>query len=321
MSRSRWLAAATLATVIGAGGAWLLMRGSVGSSTPVVTDESSPQTDEVAREFARLRARPADDRFNAPIDPADADWRMPLADVAGRLQAQADAGDVRAMYVLGKRMSDCSRTLRDRTPEKLWTAYQDELESAKRDAAERPDWDMSNRVRNAETHFTVGMQRYEECTSVERARVAQGVDWLERAGRHGDRAAQQAFAAALAKDLEDRNAVIRDVERLARRRQLAREWIEAGIREGDESSLDLYVESHGYGSGLYARDLRTLVVYEYVRSLVRGRRIGEFDDLWSTGPKHRHPQIPPDQWPSIQSEGQQIFLASFKDAPRSRRRW
>jgi hypothetical protein len=237
-------------------------------------------------------------------------WHRPLADVHAELEALASAGDVDAAHVLGARAAQCGRTLRDDHPKELARRYEAELEIL---AERHPSNDAA--LRNAQRGLQEGVGRYEDCAAFGMAGTRAGVAWLERAGRSGNERARIAFVEHALDDYRTRGTLIANIEEASRRRQLAREWLDQGVRDGNELALEIAAESlDGRRGGLHARDEVAFQAHAYALQLVRSRRTGRFQALWRDGPD-RYGEMTQAQWAEAVARGRRIFSESFEHKP------
>jgi hypothetical protein len=237
-------------------------------------------------------------------------WQQPLASLHAELRALASAGDMQAAHVLGARSAHCVQVLRKEAPEELTRRYEDDLEHL----AGRSPASTDVRRRNAERRLREGLDRYQDCLVVGLARAHEGVDWLERAGLAGNDAARVDFAAHALAEYETRGALIADIEEASRRRQLARVWLEQGVRDGNEHALRRVTDSLAGGDGLYVRDEASFQAHAYALQLVQGRRAGTFQLLWRDGPA-RYGPLTEAQWAEATARGREIFSESFEHMP------
>ncbi|QWP76968.1 hypothetical protein J5226_00735 [Lysobacter sp. K5869] len=330
--------AAIAATALACAGlaalAWWFARagaGDRGASAPVsaqtatVGASPAPRAQDSAAELRRrLSALPASspamlaefERQQAETmarDPSQRRWMLPIDRVYPELLAAARGGDLAAASVLGQRLSGCQRTLQDASPAKL-------LEKLDMVLAGEPDpqADPNSRERqaNLRRQFAEDVERHDACERVGRAALDEGMTWLEQAGRGDANGARLAYVSAWTQQGGgDRDALIADIERIAARRALAREWLEQGRTAGEEQALDLYVDAYAGQNGLYARDPLQEQAYRYARDLVRGRRTGEFDALWSDGPRRYGTELTSAQWEAAEAQGRGIFKQYYEARP------
>lgn len=238
------------------------------------------------------------------------DWIAPLSKVVPVLEARAKAGEAEAAFVLGDRLSRCHNVFDTRTPAIVIGEYEAELVALGLD----PDSDADNvRLHNLDNDTMSALDHHAECEAV-RPAVTRAASWLEQAAHAGHAAARISFATGGLAEYTSRGALIRNVEEAARRRALARQWLEAGIRAGDERALDRYLTAVRNGDLLYPRDAHAAQVYGYAQQLLRARRAGNFDAPWRDGP-WRAPGFDDAAWQAVVSEGRELFDSNFRDAP------
>ncbi len=295
------------------------------SARPIdVATPTVPAADERIAQAAALRARieastahiERTERFRALEAHHDADWTAPLDEILGHLEARADAGDLDAMHVLGSRLSGCPRVLEEGSPDILLQAYEDELGRLDGDATVS-DLIRDTRLENLQGRFLQDLARHAQCDAVGPDAIGRAAEWLERAARAGHARAQTAYATQGLAQFRTRGQIVREIEEVVRRRDLARTWLEARLRAGDEAALQTYVRSHGDGNLLYSRDPKTFHAYGYALDLVRRRRVGDFDALWREGPE-RYGDLSDAEWAASVDEGRRIYSAFFENAAPSR---
>ncbi|WP_133501420.1 hypothetical protein [Cognatilysobacter terrigena] len=248
---------------------------------------------------------------NAPAAPApDPGWERPFAEVEPSLRVRAEAGDIRAATTLGLRAARCHALLGDRPREDIVEQWQEAL--AHRSPIARNE---DVRRRNMEDAMKRELAAYDDCAAVGAARTADYLVWLERAGRAGGLPAQVAFAQHALDAWSTPESMVSQIEEAARRRSLARGWLEAQIANGRESALAVYADPLSGKQSLYAGDVERVQTYSYVLELVRSRRIGDFDRLWAEGPRPYGTDLTPAQWRRVADEGRRIYQLSFKNAP------
>lgn len=255
------------------------------------------------------RERALPQMHNPTNDPGRADWVRPLPEVLPALLARAEAGEIEAAFVLGERLSRCYSVLLDRTPTVVLDEYEQELTWAGLD----PEHDADDvRLRNLENRTMAALDDHVECTAAG-AEVERAAEWLETAALAGHARARVNYATGALAEFASRGALIRNIEEIARRRTLARRWLEAGVHAGDEMALNRYVDSLRKGDVLYPRNPHKAQVYGYAQQLLRSRRVGQFDALWRDGPT-RAPDFDDAAWAAILMEGRELFDSTFRDA-------
>jgi len=268
--------------------------------------ESPAQRSAIERQYAEIMQR----------DPSLRRWMLPIDRIYPELLAAARGGDLDAAAVLGQRLSGCQRTLQDESPAKLLEKLDLALAGEPVGAGEPADEHSRARQANLREQFERDLEQHDACARVGRAALEEGMDWLERAGRGDAKGAQLAYVSAWAKQSGgDRDALIADIERIAARRALAREWLERGRAAGEEQALDLYVDAYDGQNGLYARDPLQEQAYLYARELVRGRRRGDFDKLWADGPRRYGSELTSAQWDAAEQQGRNIFKDYYEAHP------
>ncbi|MCD9006490.1 hypothetical protein LDO31_09640 [Luteimonas sp. XNQY3] len=278
-------------------------------------DDAAPAESRAAAYRSRIAAssryRASQQAQRAAFDGlGKSDWIAPLSEVVPALEARAGAGEAEAAFVLGDRLSRCHKAFDTRTPAVVIGEYEAELVALGLD----PDRDADNiRLRNLDSHTMHELDHYAECEAV-RPAVTRAAGWLEQAAQAGHAAARISFATGGLAEYTSRGALIRNAEEAARRQALARQWLEAGIRDGNERALDRYVTAVRNGDLLYPRDAHAAQVYGYAQQLLRARRVGDFDALWRDGP-WRAPGVDDAAWQAVVSEGRQLFDSNFRDAP------
>lgn len=264
--------------------------------SPEMRDDDAPALERI---FAQARA-------DAPW------WNAPLPEVYDALLAAARGGNVEAMHAIGSRSLDCLRSLREKTPIQLLASFRDEIERIENLDGEGHAVHLSNATGQARRQ----LEDYRSCSTLGEAKLAGALDWVARAGHAGNDRARLLYArSVLDAYKDDRGALISDIEGVARRRVLARRWIEAGVKAGSEEALDMYAGAHYGQSGLYRRDLFEASTYSYVLDLVRRRRVNEFDKTWRDGPPRHEGWLTPQQWDEVQARGHAIFDTDFRDTP------
>ena len=93
----------------------------------------------------------------------------------------------------------------------------------------------------------------------------------------------------------------------------SRAWLEAELARGDEEALSLYIEALDGGSALYPRDRFAAELHRYVLTLMRARRMGQFETEWARGP-YRHAALTPAQWDEVARRGRALYARAFRDA-------
>lgn len=263
-------------------------------------EESQAMLAEFRRRHAEMMQR----------DPSSRRWMLPIDRIYPELLAAAQQGDLDAAAVLGQRLSGCLRTLQEQSPAKLL----EKLDMALADAGN--DANSPAHQANLQRQVAQDLEQHDACARIGRAGLEEGMSWLERAGRGDAKGARLAYVSAWAQQSGgDREALIADIERIAARRTLAREWLEQGRAAGEERALDLYIDAYAGQNGLYARDPLQEQAYRYVRDLVQGRRSGEFDALWADGPRRYGTELTSAQWNAAEAQGRSLFKAHYEARP------
>ncbi len=284
--------------------------------------QSSRTPDSAARLRARLAALPGDSpemlaamaRARAAMLPPGPDWwGTPFDHIHDRMRAAAEQGDMRAAYALGSRYLACQEALRERTPARILEQLEQELdgEESLNDNARLSE----GRLNTTRRRFEQELDRYEACESVDAERMQDGMAWLERAGRSGSESARGAYVGAVLDfRSEDRARLISEIEQIVEARALARDWMQQALVAGEEWPLESFGRAYD-GSALYPRDPVRRDTFSYVQSLVRGRRSGDLEALWTNGPHRYGKELTGAQWDWVEAEGRRIFERYYEDRP------
>lgn len=236
-------------------------------------------------------------------------YLLPPDEAYARLHEPAARGDADAMYVLGRRLAHCARLLRERMPEVLLEEYRGMVAAE----AKAPEPSVARR-QNLARQYREELAAYQSCAKLGDQRASTFVRWLERAGLAGHRRARLAYVEyALDEYEKDDGHLAAHIEEAARRRRLARAWLEAELARGDEEALSLYIEALDGGSALYPRDRFAAELHRYVLTLMRARRMGQFETAWARGP-YRHSALTPAQWDEVARRGRALYARAFRDA-------
>lgn len=291
-------------------------------TTPATGASPAPRVDDAATRLRqRLSALPRQspamlaesERRNAEMMQRDPSLRrrmLPIDRIYPELLAAAQQGDLDAAAVLGQRLNGCLRTLQEQSPAKLLEMLDIVMADEGTDAASLA------RQASVQRQFAQDLDQHDACARVGQTALEEGMSWLERAGRGDAKGARLAYVSAWARQSGgDREALIADIERIAARRTLAREWLEQSRAAGEEQALDLYIDAYAGRNGLYARDPLQEQAYRYVRDLVQGRRSGEFDALWADGPQRYGTELTSAQWDAAEAQGRSLFKAHYQARP------
>ena len=263
----------------------------------------------------------------------EAKWRE-LPDLLRR----AEQGDMEAAAKLGHYLLTC---VGRRDAEAIKRRFDQQLAEAKEQAqmdSRREDIAISN----AKFRYANGMIQHEACSKLGEAQIANYHVWLEKAGRAGVASAKLAYMSSALKQFEGKSALVANIEEAARRRGIARAWMEEILQEKGhpdrEAALRKYVaELNGEGNGLFAPDQQRAIVYQYVLEMVVASRVdadprmrelmqsiaqrrgkaapsSRLAQLWQNGPD-RHGGLSDQQWQQIADEGRDIFSRDFGPVP------
>ncbi|MGO1003460.1 hypothetical protein [Lysobacter sp. CA196] len=237
-------------------------------------------------------------------------WLLPpLDEVYGELRAAAERGDVDAAYVLGNRSAQCRKTVVEGTPDKLLIRLEQELE------LQDPTPQSRGRMASVHERIAGNLAQYEACSRVGQAALDESLLWLERAGRGDAKDARLAYVATWSEQAgRDRDGLIADIERAAKQRTLAHEWLAEGLAAGEDRALDIYIDAYSGNGGLFPRDRVQELAYGYARDLVQGRRGSGFEALWANGPI-RFGDLSSQQWDAIEAQGRAIFKTHYESRP------
>lgn len=316
-----------------------------GAEVPSAVPEApstAPAVSEVARlrqtitlpemppELATIVAEGAD--ISSGPDP----WRMTRQEVVAQFAASADAGDPQSAYIIGRRLAECHRILREDTPQAVLSRYREDL----LDLQQREGTPAYETVqRNVERRFAGRVDGYMDCSALAPELVARSVGWLEQAAVAGHQGAREHYPRLAMAEFETREGIIRNPMEARRRQVLARGYLEDAVRAGDRQALHTYVDAqHGRGP-LYPEDRRAAQLYGYVQQLAlhqpgavdpqmaalqalldrdrveRGlaTRDDTFQALLRNGPE-RYPTnaFNDSEWAGIAAEGRRIFEESFR---------
>jgi len=312
-------------------------------TSPAAADapSSAPET---TSEIARIRetitlpdmppeltAMVADTFDNGP-DP----WRMTRQEVVAQFAASADAGDAGSAYIVGRRLAECHRILREDTPQSVLASYRDDLlELQQREGT--PAYAVIRG--NVERRFAGRVDGFADCSALTPGLIEKSAQWLERAAAAGHAGARKDYPSLAMAEFQTRDGIIRDAKEAQRRQTLARGYLEDAVQAGDRQALHTYADAqHGRGP-LYPEDRRAAQVYGYVQQLAfqqprtvdprmaalqevvdrervaRGgaTRDETFQSLLRNGPDRYPPDAFSDaEWTEIAEEGRRIFETSFR---------
>ncbi|MEN5062228.1 hypothetical protein [Luteimonas sp. TWI1416] len=309
-----------------------------------VSQHDSPKKD-IARIREAVTAQPSTALTSSPtLDGAAADalevWRIPIAEVVARYAGPADAGDVKAAYIVGARVGSCHRTLREYTPQATLADYRRGIDHIDDD---HPN---SEVIRdNVERQLVASSDRFNECRAIPSDILAKAVPWLEQAAAAGHIGARHAYPDVAMREFDSREGIIRNPLEARRRRTLARTYLEEAVQAGNREALQRYARAQNGRGPLYPEDRRAAQVYGYVEALamrqprrldprtaaiqarVERRRVelggrsqpDAFSTLLRDGPV-RYPTdaFSDSEWEAIAAEGRRLFHASFELPPSER---
>lgn len=251
----------------------------------------------------------------APSTEENGWWSGRFSAMFQRLRAAAESGDASAAHALGSRSATCMTILRDKTPASILADFQDEMDVGKAVSDRFDAAHLEGRRQNIARRFAQDFDQYEDCAEIGAQRMADYLEWLERAGMAGSAVARLRYVEALQTAYsDDRGALIADIEEAGRRRALARTWLEDGVRSGDEPAFHAYAEALK-GSWLYREDYALAMAHAYALELAQQRRMGNFQQRWREGMRGYGDRLTPAQWADASRRGRQIFMATLHHRP------
>ena len=189
---------------------------------------------------------------------------VPTHEAIATLLPLANEGRADAMRVLALRLMPCS-------------GKHDQDDAALRsDALRRFYWDHGHEPATdaeiAAVAATVnnGAQRRDDCKNIDPALIEQRVDWLEKAGRGGNRYALLDYAGWALSGM-GREDILRDPAEVERRRELAGDFLQRALAGGSCDALDELARAYSGDRGRYdwIYPSNTTVAYAYAQAQVR----------------------------------------------------
>jgi hypothetical protein len=234
--------------------------------------------------------------------PADTDWwALDLAHHLRAFELAALSGDMRAAEILGSRLAACLDAIRDPDGEQLRRTY----------------GDLQKRQKE---FYDLRVAEHAECVAVGPAPVLRYHEWLELAARSGSVRAMSTYASTAFNPFADHAELLANLDEVIRRRDLARQWAQQALRQGDSRVIGVLAEAYSGLGVLYPRDATRSRAYQDLNAMVMHHRRQDaagFELIWEGGdPRLAGGSVTPEQQREALALAREMFDAWFRHAPR-----
>ena len=215
---------------------------------------------------------------NVPRDP----W-LPSHGLRDHLVA-ATAGDVDAMLRVGRALRACVKHVADPSATKLRAEQQRMMDSLRARAASSGG---DGALMHWKNNHAQQLATHADCMAIGAEQVGTGLHWIERAARAGNPKAKLEYARDAFSEFPDANALLANLDEVARRRDLARAWAMQALEAGERGAVDVLVRAYYGESPLFPRNFQRGAPYSMAQEMIMARFSSpdEFRRLYDRGPE------------------------------------